>query len=31
MLKDTCEKGYMQIMPGEFDSDGFFVGRLVKR
>ncbi len=27
-LRDTAGKGYIQLLPGEYDTDGFFIAKL---
>ena len=27
-IKDTAKKGYIQLLPGEFGTDGFFIAKL---
>lgn len=31
MRGETTKKGYIQILPGEFGCDGFFISRLIKK
>jgi 16S rRNA (cytosine967-C5)-methyltransferase len=28
---DTMEQGYIQLMPGAYDTDGFFIARFRRR
>ena len=30
-LKDTAQKGFIQLLPGEFDTDGFFIAKLQRK
>lgn len=30
MKNETTDKGYLEIIPGEFDMDGFFIARLIR-